>query len=191
MSRITRGLALVVLGILITCSGALIYNGLTAPALPYFSMLPYTVANITRPADAGALQPQDNIITFNGQPFYTCFYMGSYSPIYEAPRNQEIPVTYWRPDLNHPSGGKLGETTIILRSQNLQSLINLGFSYLVAVVFLGVGAFFLIFRWSEMRWWSLACLFSSLIMLSMPEAAPFRTPFAIAFWGGLPISAVC
>jgi signal transduction histidine kinase len=191
MSRIVRGLMLVVVGIYVACFGALTYGGFTAPSIPYAGSVPFTVDQIVRTDDAGALQPGDDIIRFNGQPIFTCMYLGAYTPIYKAPRNQEIPVTYWRTDLNSPRGGTLQETTVVLRNLSFQDFVGRGLGYLVGAVFLVVGAYFLIFRWPQLRWFLLACLGSSLLLAAVPESSHFRAPFGVAYWIGMPIWAIC
>src|SRR5690242_9226217 len=70
------------------------YFLLTGPEFPYR----YSIAQVDRilnPADAGALQPGDILLTLNGKTFLGCWYFVD-SPAYTAPRGIPIPLTYWR-----------------------------------------------------------------------------------------------
>jgi signal transduction histidine kinase len=190
LSRMVRSLTWVVVAICFCAYAALVYGGVTAPVLPYASNLPYTVAHITRPEDAGNLQALDNIIEFNGYPFFTCMYPGAFTPVYDAPRDREINVSYWRPNSPDSEEGKLYETRIILRHPGPHELLNRISNYLVGAVLLAVGAFFLIFRWPQLRLLLVGCMLAGLLLTSVPDTAMFIAPYNVIYSFGLPLWAI-
>ncbi len=187
MSKIVRALTWLVVVICIGGFAVLVQSGITSPTLPYSGTVPYAVGRVTRPNDAGDLQPQDSIVEVNGYPFFTCIYLGGFTPIYSAPRNQGIKITYWRPDSPGFSHGQLHDTTIVLRAAGPEQIWGRVSNYVVGAVLLAVGVFFLIFRWPQLRLLAVTSMLGGLLVASVPETAQFVAPYGSVYWVGLPL----
>ncbi len=114
-----------------------VYIGMTIPILPYQPKNPtQRVGEILDPQRAGSLQPGDQILTFNNTPI--CIYLID-SPLYSAPRNVPLPVTY-RPFGTHTQVN----TNIVLTNPSFQEMLSRSPDYFMAFVFVAVGIIILV-----------------------------------------------
>ncbi|NIS79996.1 MAG: hypothetical protein GTO14_07270 [Anaerolineales bacterium] len=184
----TRSKTIRLLGICFAVGGALValslsYFGLTSPSLPYSKLALYTVDQLTDSARSGDIQPGDEILSFNNEPFFGCMYLAD-SPIYRAPRDTPIPVEY-----NRPSTNTHGITDIVLADPSPQTVLNRSLTHLIAFSFVVSGIIILV-GGSQQRTdflLGLASLASGLVIAAGPDISDFHAPLSMFYWLGIPV----
>ena len=162
---------------------SLAYFGLTSPAMPYSKANVYEVDRLIDVTRAGAIQPGDLILTFNGQPFYRCVYFVD-SPIYSAPRGTPIPVEYER-----AATGARGVTSVVLADPSPRLLFNRSLTYLIAFSFVFTSVVILLggtVNGSSLLV-GLAGLSSGLVIAAGQDISDFQAPLSLFFWWGIPV----